>query len=265
MTRIQSRTPAAAARSTTAAAPKKAAASTAKAPQAKAGWAPKAASVSAAGKSKSALPMPAPTAKAFVDAYASGTSALSQMAMVASSQTTNQAGDAMLQHVAGELQAQLADRGLDKEADAVGQDLAKFFKSAGPIQAYHLDPDRGTMAALEDNGDRMTKVLGKIGELAAQLGKVNAEPSGENQQAYNRNAGGLSVQREAEFAVAFAHAYEKNGDEQVIKDAQSFFKALPKKVDSQIESRGGSMAPLEFAGATGEALAAMSAKFDAVK
>lgn len=48
-------------------------------------------------------------------------------------------------------------------------------------------------------------------------------------------------------------------------DAQTFFKVFPRNVDSQIESRGGSMEPLERAGGTATALADMTKKFSAIE
>lgn len=237
--------------STTQAAPKKPAAKPAQAAQTQAaGW----------GAKTTKYPEVATTAKAFVDAYAAGAKAMTQFDMVESSVGTNKAADAMLRHVAGELASQLGDRGKDAAGAKVLKDLDAFFKKTGPAQHYHLDPERGTMAALEDNGDRMTKVLGQLEKLAAQLEKVNAEPAGETQQAYNRSAGGDAVLQEARFALAFQKAYNEAGDDAVITKAQTFFKALPKNVDSQIESRGGSLEPLERAGGTATALADFAKK-----
>ena len=42
--------------------------------------------------------------------------------------------------------------------------------------------------------------------------------------------------------------------------AQTFFKALPKNVDSKIENRGGSLEPLERAGGAARALNEFAAK-----
>ena len=66
--------------------------------------------------------------------------------------------------------------------------------------------------------------------------------------------------QEARFALAFQKAYNEAGDDAVITKAQTFFKALPKNVDSQIESRGGSLEPLERAGGTATALADFAKK-----
>lgn len=78
---------------------------------------------------------------------------------------------------------------------------------------------------------------------------------GEFQQAYNRHAGGELVRAEANFTLALNAAWAKGGyDDAVFKKAQTFFKALPRSVDSQVESRGGSLEPLERAGAATKAL-----------
>jgi hypothetical protein len=213
-----------------------------------------------------ARPKPAPAqyppvatnAKAFVDSYALPTN--TQVEMVASSQATNQAADALLNEVATELASQLGDRGQDAAGEKVMKDLNAFMKKLGPAKGYYVDPDRGSMAALEDNGDRQTKVMAQLGKLTAQLNKVNAEPAGENQQAYNRNAAGSAVAAEATFAMKFEKAYNIDGDDALVKQAQSFFKALPKKVDSQVESRGGSMEWLERSGGAATALNDYAAK-----
>jgi hypothetical protein len=220
------------------------------------GWAPKASGVSAAKAPK--YPEVATDAKAFVDAYKSASKAMSQMDMVEGSVTINNAADKLLKSTMNELASQYADRGQDAKSDAVLKDLEKFMKHLGPAKHYRLDPDRGTMASLEDNGDRMTKLMGKLTSVANELGKVNKEPAGDFQQAYNRNAGGEAVMQEARFAVAFEKAYNK--DEAVLGQAEAFFKTLPKKIDSQIESRGGTMEPLERAGGTATALAEMTKK-----
>ncbi len=231
------------------AAPKKAAA---QAPsQVSKGWAAKTGTVAAKAPR---YPEVATTAKAFVDAYAKGSKAISQMDMVASSQGTNKAADALLTRVATELASQLSDRGQDAAGAKVLKDLDGFMKKVGPAKSYYVDPERGSMASLEDNGDRMTKVMNQLARLSAQLGKVNAEPAGEYQQAYNRQAGGMLVQAEADFAGAFMKAYDVNADDAVITKAQTFFKALPRNVDSQVESRGGTLEPLERAGGAATAL-----------
>ena len=106
--------------------------------------------------------------------------------------------------------------------------------------------------------NELASQLADRGQDAKQLGQVNKEPAGEYQQAYNRQAGGDAVMQEARFAIAFKKAYDK--DEKVGAQVETFFKGLPKKIDSQIESRGGSMEPLERAGGTATALAEMTKK-----
>jgi hypothetical protein len=262
MPKIQPGTPAAVrtARQEPAAAPKK---TVAQAPQQKAGWAAKTAGTGAAS-AKVKYPEVATTAKAVVDANAKASKAMSQMDMVAGSVEINKATDGVLKRTMQELSSQLADRGQDQKADAVLKDMDAFFKQVGGAKGYYVDPDRGSMAALEDNGDRMQKVSAKLAEVAAELGKVNAEPSADNQQAYNRSAGGDAVKQEALFTLAFQKAADGGNADKAISAAQTFFKALPKNVDSQIESRGGSMEPLERAGGTATALEEMSKKLAAL-
>jgi len=264
MTKIQSKAPAAVRTTARAeiAAPTKA---TAPAAQAKAGWGPKAASTSASSAvSRPKYPEVATGAKGVVDAYAHASKAMSQMDMVAGSVETNKAADAVLTRTMQELSYQLADRGQDQKSEAVLADMASFFKKIGPPKGYRLDPERGTMASLEDNGDRMTKVQAKLAKVAAELGKVNAEPSGDNQQAYNRNSGGEAIRQEALFTLAFQKAADGANGDKAIADTQTFFKALPKKIDSQVESRGGSMEPLERSGGAATALAEMATKLAAL-
>lgn len=220
------------------------------------GWAPSTSGVSTAKAPK--YPEVASDAKAFVDAHKQAGKAMNQMDMVAGSVTINNAADKVLKNTMQELASQLADRGQDTKADAVLKDLEKFMAKLGPPKQYRMDPERGTMASLEDNGDRLDKVMAKLTSAANELGKVNKEPSADNQQAYNRSAGGDAVMQEARFVVAFDKAANK--DEKVVGQAEAFFKTLPKKIDSQIESRGGSMEPLERAGGTATALAEMTKK-----
>lgn len=230
-----------------AAAPKKPAAQAQT--QAKQGWGAKAATGVTMAPRAQKYPEVATDAKKFVDAYAVGSKAMTQVEMVNSSIGTNKAADQLLKSAVSELASQYADRGMDAKGEKALKDLDAFFKKIGPTVPYHLDAERGTMAALEDNGDRMTKVLGQLAKVSAELGKVNKEPSGENQFAYNRSAGGDLVKAEVDFALSFQKKYNESGaDDAVIKKAQTFFKALPKNVDSQVESRGGSMEPLERAG-----------------
>ena len=221
------------------------------------GWSP----VAGTRPGRARYPEVATAAKGFVDAYANASKARSQMEMVAGSVDINHAADALLKRTAEELASQLADRGQDAKSDQVLADLDRFNTQIGPPRGYRMDPERGTMASLEDNGERMDKVMAKLASVAKELGKVNKEPIGEFQQAYNRQAAGEAIMNEALFAGAFQKAYDKNGDDQVIKDAQTFFKGLPKKVDSQDESRGGSLEPLERSGATSAALIDMTKKF----
>lgn len=216
------------------------------------GWAAKTGAVSAPKAQK--YPEVATAAKNFVDAYAVANKATNQMAMVEGSVGCANAGDALLKRATEELASQLSDRGQDKAAAKVTKDMDAFFKKIGPPKHYRLDPERGTMASLEDNGERMTKVLAQMAKVSAELGKVNKEPAGEYQQAYNRSAGGDEVKAEVDFALKFQKAYNEGGDDAVIKKAQTFFKALPKNVDSQVESRGGSLEPLERAGGAATAL-----------
>lgn len=229
------------------------------------GWGPRTNNVGGAtGTTRSKYPEVATNAKGVVGAYAQGNKAISQMDMVSGSVQINKATDAVLKRTVEELSVQLADRGQDTKSAAVLADLDAFFKKVGPPKGYRVDPERGSMASLEDNGERMDKVTAKLAQVAAQLGKVNAEPSGDNQQAYNRNAGGESVRQEALFTLAFQKAANGADGDKAISMAQTFFKALPKKIDSQIESRGGSMEPLERAGGTATALKEMSEKLAAL-
>jgi len=120
---------------------------------------------------------------------------------------------------------------------------------------------KGFVDAYQKAGKAMNELASQLadrGQDAKQLGQVNKEPAGEYQQAYNRQAGGDAVMQEARFAIAFKKAYDK--DEKVGAQVETFFKGLPKKIDSQIESRGGSMEPLERAGGTATALAEMTKK-----
>jgi hypothetical protein len=237
-------------------APRKPAASTSQA-SVKQGWTAGVGSATAKPK----YPEVATTAKNFVDAYAAGNKAMTQVEMVNSSINCNKAADAMLTLLATELSSQYADRGQDAKGAKVQKDLATFFNKVGQPKAYRLDPERGTMASLEDNGARMEKVLAQLQKLSAELGKVNAEPAGEYQQAYNRSAGGDFVKAQADFALKFQKRYSESGaDDAVIKKAQTFFKALPKNVDSQVQSRGGSLEPLERAGGAARLINEFAAK-----
>lgn len=264
MPKIQSRVPSQVARP-----PSKPAASAPKpaapAAQAKAGWGTKAASVAGpAAASQARYPEVATTAKGLVDAHARAAKAMNQRDMVETSVGVNDAMDAVLKRTATELAGQLTERGQGAKADKVLKDLDGFFKKTGPAQHYRMDPERGTMGSLEDNSDRMTKLTAKLDKLAAELGKVNKEPVGDNQRAYNRHGGGEAVRQEALFALTFQKAADGGSSEKAISQAQAFFKALPKKIDSQIEFRGGSMEPLERAGSTAAALEAMSKKLSAL-
>ncbi|MBI5543858.1 MAG: hypothetical protein HY901_08235 [Deltaproteobacteria bacterium] len=198
----------------------------------------------------------APNAKGLVDAHKRAESAQSQVAMVNGSVEINQAADELLRSVAEELSSQLSDRGQETKANDVMANLEKFFEKTGPARGYRLDPERGTMASLEDNGERMDKVMAQLETMVGELRKVNAEPANECQQAYNRQAYGESIAQEGVFALAFEKAYNKAPDTKaVIEKAERFFQNLPGRVESQVESQGGSMEPLERSGALARALA----------
>lgn len=250
MTRIQSNRPVAAARTETAAKPA-AQQAPAKAEVSK-GWAPKAAG--AVGRASAAkVPDVAAHARAVVESFVAGNKAMTQVDIVGSTVQHNKAAEAMVQTLATELASQYRDRGNEKAAAKVEKDLASFTRSLGPVKGYYVDPDRGSMAAVEDNGVRSEKLNFKMQELANKLDQVNAEPAGEHQQAYNRHAGGTLISAEAKLLGALGEAMV-NGDSNVAEKTLSFLKALPKKVDSQIESRGGSMEPLERAGGAARAI-----------
>jgi hypothetical protein len=217
----------------------------------KAGWSP------GAGKAARA-PAVAPEVTELLNAYKSAGKAMNQMDMVSGSVDINNKADALLKRVGAELASQLSDRGQEAKGDKVLKDLDTFFKDAGPARGYRMDPERGTMASLEDNGFRMTKVMGKLSQLADQLDKVNKEPAGEWQQAMNRSAGGEAVEQQARFALAFEKAYHGDKGEKALSSAVAFLKALPAKIDAGIESRGGSLEPLERAGGTAAALEAFA-------
>jgi hypothetical protein len=220
---------------------------------AKAGWTP------GAGKAARA-PAVAPEVTDLALAFKAAGMALSQMDMVAGSVNINNKADALLMKTATELGAQLQDRGMDAKAVKVVKDLAKFFTQVGPAKGYRMDPERGTMASLEDNGDRLTKVMKKLGELANQLDRVNQKPVAEGQQLYNRQAYGESVEQQARLAIALEEATQQPNGDQKVSSAIAFLKALPAKIDASIESRGGSLEPLERWGGTASALEQFTGK-----
>jgi hypothetical protein len=218
----------------------------------------KAAVTQAWGTKPSKVPEVATAARGLVDAYREASKATNQQAIVAGSQRVNDAADLLLKRTMTELASQHELRGNTDKADAVLQDLEKFMSKVGPSQPYRLDPERGTMGSLEDNDERLDKVMAKLASASEQLGKVNKKPAAENQQAFNRHAGGEAIRQEARFALAFQKAYLR--DDKVLRQADTFFKALPKKVEGQVESRGGSLEALERFSATSEALAEMTKK-----
>lgn len=232
---------------------KKPAAAAAQQQEVSKGWGPKAAGVGR--PSRPQIPDVATNARAVVESMVAGNKAMSQMEIVASTVQHNQAAEGMVKDLGAELAAQYRDRGNEKAAAKVEKDLSKFLKDLPPVKGYYVDPDRGSMAAVEDNGERSEKLNFKIAEFANSLDKVNAEPAGEYQQAYNAHARGNLAATEARFVGALGEALV-NGDEKGAEKALAFLKALPKKVDAQIESRGGTMEPLERSGGAQAALQA---------
>ena len=224
----------------------------------KAGWTP-----GAGGKAKP--PAVAPEITELVGAYKKAEKAMSQMDMVAGSVEINNAADKLLKRVATELATQYDDRDLGTSAEQVVLEMEKFFRDVGPARGYRMDPERGTMASLEDNGARMDKVLGKLKEMTERLHAVNKEPNGDHQQALNRSAFGESVEQQGRFALAFDKAYHGGNGDKALASASAFLKALPGKIDAGIESRGGSLEPLERAGGTASALEEFSKKLAASK
>lgn len=215
------------------------------------GWGPKAAGVGRPARPQ--VPDVATNARAVVESMVAGNKAMSQMEIVASTVQHNKAAEGMVKDLASELASQYRDRGNEKAAAKVEKDVAKFLKDLPPVKGYYVDPDRGSMAAVEDNGERSEKLNFKIAEFANALDKVNAEPAGDFQHAYNSHARGTLAATEARFVGALGEALV-NGDGDAAEKALAFLKALPKKVDAQIESRGGSMEPLERAGGAQAAL-----------
>lgn len=246
MSRIQNAPRPAVAAATTRPEPKKAAAATTQQAEVSKGWGPKA--TGAVGRpSRPPVPDVAANARGVVESMVAGNKAMNQMAIVASTVQHNKAAEAMVKHLALELAQQYRDRGNETAAAKVEKDLASFTKDLGPVKGYYVDPDRGSMAAVEDNGERSEKLNFKLQELANKLDEVNAEPAGEFQQAYNSHARGQLASAEARLVGALGEALV-NGGEGVAEKALAFLKKLPTQVDAQIESRGGSMEPLERAG-----------------
>ncbi len=212
----------------------------------KTGWSPgaKVKGVVAEKASKPKVPQLATETADFVKANISASKKLNMMDMVAGSRDITVAAQKLYTKVAEELAWQIEDRGDAKGAAAVRQEAADFIKGLKAPQNYHLDPKRGTMGALEDNGNRTSDILKAMGHLASRLEKVNRLPAGDYQQAYNSNARGSSVAAEARLAIAFNKAF--TGDDAALEaKSLKFFKDLSTNVDRQIESRGGSMEPME--------------------
>lgn len=214
---------------------------------------PAAKTQSVAQNTAAKLPQPAPQAKALVDANVNQSKATSQMDMVAGSVQVNKAADELLKFTTQMLAQSLEMHGQSSNAKAVLADTDKLLKSVGEPKGYYVDPQRGSMAALDDNYARQKKVMDRLSTVAAQLEKSNT-PTGDSQMAMNMVSANGSVVAQAKYAVAFQKLYDQQGTEAVLKEAQTFFSKLPKRVDSQIESRGGSLEPLERADATAEAL-----------
>jgi len=217
------------------------------------GWAPKTSGVRPSSRPQ--VPDVATGARAFVEAMIVGQKAMSQVDMVKASIQQNNALEGLVKNTGAELAEQLRFRGDEKGAAKVEKDLASFMKGLKAPQPYHLDRERGTMAALEDNGARAEKLQFKLAELANGLAKANKEPAGEYQAAYNAQARGSLVEAEARFVAALGEAYVNgNGDGKVLDGAMKFLKALPRQIDAKIENRGGSLEPLERDGGAASAL-----------
>ncbi len=204
-------------------------------------------------------PRPAAHAKGVADAYTALFLAETMKGEVAGSVKINTAADRLLTSTAEHLAMQLEDRDQEKPAAQVQAEVKQFLADLGePVKP---NKSRNSQQSVEANLARHEKVLAKLSELADRLATVNAEPNGEHQQAYNRSAIGSAGEQEARFAVALGKAYARN-PEKAVQAANRALTSMPRVVEKQVESHGGSLEQLERSGAESQALKQLIGKLD---